>query len=117
MADTRWKPGQSGNPHGRPRRGNTFTEALRAKGTPEELAELVWQKARSGEPWALQLIYSRCEPQATRLSISTEANPDGYDLSRLSDTELDQFIQLAMRARSASIAAITDGGEGAPALP
>jgi len=44
------QPGQSGNPKGRPKKGRTFTDALEAKGTPAELAELAWKAARNGEP-------------------------------------------------------------------
>jgi Family of unknown function (DUF5681) len=41
------QPGQSGNPKGRPKKGRTFTDALEAKGTPAELAEL------AGRPHAM----------------------------------------------------------------
>jgi hypothetical protein len=59
----RWKPGESGNPRGRPRRGSALTELLRLKGeqsiviggeekpAKEALAEAVWQFVMSGEVW------------------------------------------------------------------
>jgi Family of unknown function (DUF5681) len=65
-----WQKGQSGNPNGRPRRGNTFTDALRAAGTPQELADLAWKAARGGEPWAITLIFGRPEALPTELKHS-----------------------------------------------
>jgi hypothetical protein len=65
-----WRKGQSGNPRGRPRRGNSFSEALRSKGTPDELAEIAWKAARNGEPWAIQMIFNRMEPLTTQLFLT-----------------------------------------------
>jgi hypothetical protein len=59
----RWKPGQSGNPKGRPRRKQALAELLRQRGEAimvigseeisgqEALAEAVWQLAINGEVW------------------------------------------------------------------
>ncbi len=62
----RWAKGHSGNPTGRPKRGQAFTDALRGKGTADELAELAWKAARQGAPWAIQMIYNRLEPQTAQ---------------------------------------------------
>jgi hypothetical protein len=43
---------------GRPKRGRTFSDALHARGTANELAELAWKAAREGQPWAIQMITS-----------------------------------------------------------
>ena len=109
----KWQPGQSGNPKGRPKKGRTFTDALEAKGTPAELAELAWKAARNGEPWAIQMIFYRLEPQTTQLKLTHEKS-DGptIDYSRLIDSEVEGLESLLERATGA-IAKLEDG-EGAP---
>jgi hypothetical protein len=109
----RWTKGQSGNPRGRPRRGYTFTDALRAKGTPEELAEVAWKAARKGEPWAIQMIFNRLEPQPTQLKLTHEVdNGQQLDYSKLTDEEIKQLESLLERATT-PVAEI-EGGEGPP---
>jgi hypothetical protein len=39
----RWSKGRSGNPRGRTKRGQAFSDALRARSPPDELAELAWE--------------------------------------------------------------------------
>ncbi len=109
----KWQPGQSGNPKGRPKKGRTFTDALEAKGTPAELAELAWKATLNGEPWAIQMIFNRLEPQTTQLKLTHEKS-DGptIDYSRLTDSEIEQLESLLERATGA-IAELEDG-EGAP---
>ena len=90
------------------------------EGTPDEAAKLLWDCARAKEPWAIQALLARVAPQEARLKISPEANTDGtYDLSKLTDAELDLFIELAARARAIggagnAAARLIEGGEGAP---
>jgi hypothetical protein len=60
---SRWKPGQSGNPKGRPPKQRALTELLRMEGEKpilvggeevigqEALAKAVWQLALTGEVW------------------------------------------------------------------
>jgi hypothetical protein len=111
----KWSKGHSGNPRGRPRRDHTFTDALRSKGTPEELAELTWKAARDGAPWAIQMIFNRLEPPSAQLNISQESNhANPIDYSQLTTNEIQQLEILLERARyrTTEIA----GGEG-PAQP
>jgi hypothetical protein len=106
---TRWR-NASGNPAGNPRARREFEAAFYAaligEGAPEEAAKLLWDCARNKEPWAIQALLGRLAPTETRLKISPETNNGTYDLSKLSDTELDTFIQLGARAA---------GGANAPA--
>jgi len=109
----RWSKGHSGNPRGRPKHEHTFTDTLRAHGTPEELAELAWQAARGGAPWAIQMIFNRLEPPSALAKISQEpnhANPTDY--TRLTADELQQLESLLERARNR--VADIEGGESPP---
>jgi uncharacterized protein DUF5681 len=110
----RWTKGQSGNPRGRPRRGSTFSEALRAKGTPEELAELAWKAARNGEPWAIQTLFNRLEPQPTQVWLTHEVDHGPQlDYRKLTDDEIRQLESLLERATT-PVAEIKDGEGPAP---
>jgi hypothetical protein len=40
-----------------------FAEALAGQGTPEELAEMIWNSARRGEAWAILKLSERFEWQ------------------------------------------------------
>jgi hypothetical protein len=108
----RWAKGKSGNPRGRPKRGQTFTDALSGKGTAEELAGLAWKAAREGAPWAIQMIYNRLDPQPAQLKLTHEVdNGSRIDFSRLTNEELDQLESLVERA--ATPVAEIESGEGA----
>ena len=61
MADTKWKPGQSGNPNGRPKKENCLTDILREKVSAEELAERLIAKANEGDMVAMKYIYDRID--------------------------------------------------------
>ncbi len=94
-----WTKGRSGNPKGRPKRGHSFSDALDAKGTAEELAELAWKAAREGEPWAIQMIYNRLEPQSAQLNLTHEVNHGNrIDYKRLTTEEINLLESLLERA-------------------
>ncbi len=60
-----WQPGQSGNPKGRVRGGETVVEALRAALTLEArtaIAERVVSMAMAGDLGAVQLLINRLDP-------------------------------------------------------
>jgi hypothetical protein len=122
--NTRWR-NASGNPAGNPRSRRAFEQAfydaIMGEGSPEEAAKLLWNCARAKEPWAIQSLLARVAPQEARLKITPETpnNNGTYDLSKLTDSELDVFIELAARARAIggatnAAARLTEGGEGAP---
>lgn len=50
-----WRPGQSGNPRGRPRKGNALAEAVRSRVEPDELIAIALDLARSGESESTRL--------------------------------------------------------------
>jgi hypothetical protein len=124
----RWREGISGNPAGVPaarrRFEAEFYAALIGEGSPEEAANLLWEAAREKEPWAVQALLARLAPQETKLKISTETNDASYNLAKLTDTELDQFIELAGRARVVTVIdatlatpGIAEGRESSPTVP
>lgn len=60
---TSFKPGQSGNPNGRPKKGYSITEMFQEMFAehPErkaELGEAIYRKARKGDPTAIKLVWN-----------------------------------------------------------
>lgn len=116
--NTRWRD-VSGNPPGntaaRRRFEQAFYAALLGEGSPEEAAQLLWSAARAREPWAIQALLGRVAPRESRVTITTQEETDGtYDLRKLNDQELEQFIQLASRARGAAQSELAVRGAGNP---
>ena len=46
---TAWQPGQSGNPNGRPKKGQTLTDALTSIVDKHELAKTIYSMALEGD--------------------------------------------------------------------
>jgi Family of unknown function (DUF5681) len=98
-----WKPGQSGNPKGRPRKGNALTEAIREAADPEELAAIALRLAREGESettvlqalcWLRDSGYTR---PADRLEVGppgTLADDDPIDYDALSLEQIEELEAL-----------------------
>ena len=61
----KWKPGQSGNPNGRPPKGQTLTDALREHIDKDEIAALLTELAKGGDIGALKYIYDRLDGKPT----------------------------------------------------
>lgn len=80
-----WKPGQSGNPKGRPKKPFCIPEILRQISDEihegnltklESLLRLVYDHALAGEPWAVNFIADRLEGKPKQaLSVQTEPEP------------------------------------------
>jgi hypothetical protein len=100
----RWQSGQSGNPNGVARNRLRFEEAFYAaligQGAPEEVATLLWECARAREPWAVQVLLQRIAPEMKQIRLMHEGD-DGtsFDFQRFNDAELEQFEQLLEKSR------------------
>src|SRR5690349_19313003 len=70
----RWQPGQSGNPAGITRSRLLFEEsfyaALLDQGSAEEVASLLWDAARKREPWAIQAVLQRLAPDSKQIKVT-----------------------------------------------
>ena len=109
----RWQSGQSGNPSGIVRSRLKFEEAfftaLIEQGAPLEAATLLWTCARAREPWAVQALLQRLAPDAQRIKVTHEDEHEtSIDFTRLSDADIEQLEDLIDRATS-SDAAIESG--------
>lgn len=113
----KWRPGQSGNPAGKSKRRvqfeETFNEALIIQGGPEEAAKLLWEAARSKEPWAIQELCRRFAPQTQSLHLVHEANDDSIDYSKLTDEQIKQVEAILDQAGVQSVSSTEGKG---PAL-
>ena len=56
-----WKPGESGNPNGRPKKGEALTDKLREKVDATELSEWLIKEAKSGDIQAIKYVFDRIE--------------------------------------------------------
>lgn len=113
----RWPPRQSGNPAGIARSRWQFEEsfyaALLDRGSAEEVASLLWESARKREPWAIQAVLQRLAPESKQIKVTHGLqNETNIDYTRLSGEELDQIQRLLERARVPT--GTGEDGESAP---
>jgi len=115
MANTQnlkpWKPGQSGNPGGRPKRDSitsALLQQLEQQNTDSEtiadsIAAVLVKRALSGDVRAIREIADRTEGKP-RQQIKVEAevmdSGDRLDLSKVSDDQLRQVQEILDRARA-----------------
>jgi hypothetical protein len=79
---TAWKPGQSGNPNGRPKKEYCISDWIREKGEArtkmdrtryEELSEVVWARALSADIGFVNIILDRLEGKSIdRIAIKND---------------------------------------------
>ena len=111
----KWKPGQSGDPAGKSKQRaqfeDAFNEALITQGGPEEAARLLWEAARSKEPWAIQERCRRFAPQTQSLHLIHEVDNDELDYRKLTADQIKQIEAMYGQAEDKPLS-LTDG-EGA----
>ena len=76
MTDTKFKPGQSGNPHGRPKGSRHKTTLAIEKlldGEGEEITRKAIEKAKEGDMAAIRLRLDRPSRRLERTGISSLA--------------------------------------------
>lgn len=98
-----WRPGISGNPKGRPRKGNALTESIQAGVDPDELRDIALQLARNGATestriaalnWLRDSGYTRpAERHEVGPPGSTETDED-QRIARLPVDRLRRYLEL-----------------------
>ena len=103
---SQFKPGQSGNPGGRPK-GRSITAQInkliergyKGKDVAEMLAKRALDLALAGDITFWREFVERHEGKIRdTLDMNVNVEPQ-YDWSRLSQTELKQFVELSRKAR------------------
>lgn len=84
----KWKPGESGNPLGRPKKGHSITETIRAMmdERPEikkALAAKVLQMASEGDITAMKTIWNYIDGMPTQ---KQEISAEVFNVTRQNDT-------------------------------
>lgn len=95
-----WKPGQSGNVRGRPRKGNALTESIQAGCDPDELRDIALNLARNGETESTRIAALNWlrDSGYTRPAEKHEVGPPGStdaDDGLPDDLTIDELRELA----------------------
>jgi hypothetical protein len=79
-----WQPGQSGNPHGRPKLGNSVSEKLRQDGFEDEAIAILKSRVRAGELKALEMWFERAFGKALdRIEIRRDGEEEEATIEQL----------------------------------
>ena len=79
-----WKPGQSGNPKGRPAKSHDLTAALVEIVDKQELGKKLYELALGGDMQAVRYIYDRIEGTPPQ-RIQVEINDARKEAERMAD--------------------------------
>ena len=74
-----WKPGQSGNPKGRPKKGFTIADRIRGIVSDDDwrdIIEVTIIQAKSGDKDARAFLVDRTDGKPTQTQINIERDPD-----------------------------------------
>jgi hypothetical protein len=109
-----WKPGQSGNPKGRPRSGLAFAERVRERIDPDLVIELALQVAADDElsPLVrlnalLPLVDRGFQKPATAITATVTPSEPAFDVSSLPVEKQRALLDLIRQTR-----ALTTEGDG-----
>ena len=84
---TRWQPGQSGNPNGRPKKDHTLTDALRRHIDPDEIAQILADMVADKDIAAIKYAYDRIDGKPTETVHNMMQNlPDVIEVELTEDT-------------------------------
>ena len=113
-AGKKFGPGVSGNPQGVSKLRKAFEEQFYASmtdpATVSEAMDALRKAIQEGQPWAIQLLFSKLMPP--QLDLRMEVNRrDEIDWSRVSDDELEKLESIAQRIAGSSQ---PESGESAP---
>lgn len=114
-----WKKGQSGNPSGRPRSGNSLAEAIRRKLDPDEVVEKLWEIAQTSPSEqtrlrALELLMERGFKKPAAVIEVGPANPY-EDLTHEELTALKADLRARLAEMSDEPAALLVEGDACDA--
>lgn len=85
---TPWKPGESGNPNGRPKKGQAVTDILRETVDKQSLVEKLLELAQEGDLAALKYCIDRLDGKPVETVNQTVRNvPEYVGFADTDDTE------------------------------
>jgi hypothetical protein len=96
-----WKPGQSGNPNGRPRKGKCLSDALQkrlkkkredGRTSNQAIVDRLVTAAEEGDLRAIEGIFNRLEGTPTQSIEHTGPSGGPLLIGRMSDEEIRELI-------------------------